>query len=258
MRYQLLRPTIALAAWLIAAAAFGGTNLPVGPIAYSSNADYDANFKEPPQFSGASRSAAGYVEAINVPTAIAVFDTSATGGAGGAGGTGGGDANNDLANFTISADLASTAAGGVGGAFLLRLNNAEAAGYAVGVHSLSTTAVRFEVYENSSVVSAGTRIFVQDVPLAGVTLTANTFYPYKVAANGGTFQLDFAGGAAATAFTDATVSATVGQVGFVLDTLAPGVATRLDNFAIVPEPSCALLLLVGGPASLAARRSRRD
>ena len=219
------------------------TTLPVGPITFSSNADYDANFKES-SFNGISRSTSGYLEVSGVPTATAAFDTSATGGVNGSGGTGGSDANNDLANFTLSADVASSVAGGIGAGFLLRLNNSEAGGYLAVVHTQGTSSVTFDIGEGASLTSAGANIFSRTISLSGLTVAANTFYHYKVTISGGTFSFDFGSGAATASFTDTTVTATVGQAGILMDTFSPSSATRMDNFSIVPEPPNSTFVLV--------------
>jgi len=178
---------------------------------------------------------------------MATFDTSATGGANGQGGTGGNNANNDLSNFIISADVASSVAGGIGASFLLRLNDAEAGGYLAAAHSSDASHMVFQIGEGAGWAGPGALIFSQSVPLSGPPLTANTFYKLKVTANRGTFSFDFGNGAATTTFTDTTVSATSGQVGIVLDTISPSAATRLDNFTIapIPEPSTLALLAAG-------------
>jgi hypothetical protein len=236
--------------------------LPVGPITFSANSDYDKAFKEPaiPQLDDMQRDAAGYLSVFNTPTSIAIYDTSASGGAGGSGGVTGSDANNDLSNFTISADLASSFAG-VGGGFLLRLNASEAGGYTAAVHNLNPFAVAFDLFEGSSAISAGFNIFSTVVPLPiGFSVAPNTFYTFKVTATGGKFDFDFAGGAATATFTDFTPSATVGQVGIVVDNLGPGGTARLDNFRIaaVPEPSSVVLAALAAVVPLArCLRSRR-
>lgn len=242
------------------------TILPVGPIVFSSNADYDNNFKEPTTWpgpfplNGLARDAAGYLTLTNIPTSLAVFDSSATGGVGGFGGTAGGDANSDLSDFTVSADFASSVPGGVGGGFLLRLDGAEGSGYAAGVHSLDPFTIAFDLFEGASFENAGLNIYSEVVPLPfGFSVEANTFYTFSVKADGGSFLFDFANGAAQGSFTDGTVSATTGQVGIILDTLAPGVTSRLDNFQVVPEPSSFALAGLGlfGMLPILRRRIRR-
>jgi len=232
------------------------TTLPVGPITFSSNSDYDKSFKEPPApppplypLDGIVRSPNGYLQLSGTPSGIAVFDTSATGGANGQGGTGGLDANNDLSNFTISADVASSVAGGIGVGFLLRLNSSEAGGYVAGAHffppfTTGTGKVAFDIGEGAGFTGAGLRIFHQEVPVSSTPL-ADTFYNFQVSVSGGTFSFDFNHGAASASFTDTTVTATSGQVGIVLDAASPFAATRLDNFTIVPEPSIFALLTTG-------------
>lgn len=238
------------------------TVLPVGPISFSGNSDYDSAFKEPnPFLADLQRNAAGYLSVFNSPTALAIFDTSASGGVGGSGGLIGSDTNNDLSDFTISADLASSLPG-IGGGFLLRLNGSEGAGYLAHVRSLNPFTVVFDLFEGASAISAGFQIFSTAVPLPiGVSVAANTFYTFKVTAVGGTFAFDFANGAAKATFTDFTPSATVGQVGIVVDNLASGATARLDNFRIaaVPEPSSIVLAVLAGVMPLSYRlRYRRQ
>lgn len=233
------------------------TVLPVGPITFSTNSDYDSAFKEPNFFFGdLGRDPAGYLSVFNSPSGLAVFDTSAIGGLGGFGGFGGSDANNDLSDFTISADLANTLPG-IGGGFLLRFNGSEAGGYAASVHNLDPFTVAFDLFEGASAMNAGFNIFHAVLPLPlGFSVAANTFYPFKVTAVGGTFDFDFADGAAIATFTDLTPSATVGQVGIVVDNLAPFATARLDNFRItaVPEPGSLVLAVLAGVIPLAYRR----
>ena len=210
------------------------TSIPVGPISFSSNADYDSNFKEAPSYNGIVRNASGYLQLLGSPDGLAIFDTSATGGINGQGGSGGADANSDLTDMTISADVASSVAGGIGAGFFFRLNSAEAGGYLASVHTFGTGSVVFDVYEGASLANPGVRVFSVMVPLTGLTIAADTFYNFKVSLSGGFFLLNFASGAATATFTDTTVSTTVGQVGIVLDTISPTAATRLTNFEILP------------------------
>jgi hypothetical protein len=250
--------TLLLAAFvcplLIAQAA---TILPVGPITFGTNTSYDANFKESAFDPGNTRNAAGYLQLQGFQYGPAIFDTSASGGLNGSGGTAGNDANNDLANFTISADLASSEVGQFGGGFLVRLNSDEANGYFASVLSASASSVVFDLFEGASLGGGfGTNIFSSTVPMSGLTFAINTFYPFKVTASSGTFAFDFGSGAATASFTDTTLSATTGQVGFVLTTASPTAATRLDNFAIVPEPNTASLFLLSAAGCLALRFGR--
>jgi len=233
------------------------TVLPVGPLTFSTNADYDSNFKESASNTGNTRNIGGFVQLQGFQFGPAVYDTSATGGLNGSGGTGGSDANNDLSNFTISADVATTEVGSFGAGFLLRLNASESNGYFASFSAVGAQTVQFRLGETAGLVAGeGSSIYSQNVNLTGLTLAVNQFYPFKVTAVGGTFGFDFGSGAATASFTDTTVSATTGQVGFSLTTAGPSAATRLDNFAIVPEPSAALLLLLGVAGCSMRRRSR--
>jgi hypothetical protein len=237
---RILRVFVAIASATAYASLCTATTLPVGPITFSSNSDYDNKFKEPPFYNGILRSPNGYLELSGTPTGMAVFDTSATGGANGQGGTGGLDVNSDLSNFTISADVASSVAGGIGVGFLLRLNSSEAAGYVAGAHffppfTTGTGKVAFDVFEGAGFTGAGLRIFHQEVPVSS-TPFANMFYNFRVSVSGGTFSFDFNHGAATAGFTDTTVIATSGQVGIVLDTASAFAATRLDNLTVEDAP----------------------
>jgi hypothetical protein len=234
------------------------TTLPFGPITFGTNASYDSNFKESFFDPGNTRSADGYLQLQGFQYGPAIFDTSATGGSNGSGGTGGSDANNDLSNFTISADVATSEVGQFGAGFLLRLNSSEANGYFASFLVAGPTSVTFDLFEGASLNGGfGNNIFSTTVPLTGLSFATDTFYAFKVTANNNTFSFDFGAGAGKASFTDSTPSATVGQVGFVLTTAGPSAATRLDNFAIVPEPGTASLILVTG-AGFLLRRPRRS
>lgn len=214
------------------------TILPVGPISFSSNANYDTNFKEAGANTGMLRNASGYLQLLGSPTGLAVFDTSASGGTGGLGGTGGGNTNNDLSNFIISADLAGSGVGSIWGGFLLRLNDSEANGYVGIVRAFSPTSVNFSVGRGSSLTSAGMQVFNRTVTLASLTLSPGIFYDFQLTLNGGTFDFDFANGQATASFTDPFPLALMGQAGILLSTASPFESSRLDNFMIqqIPEP----------------------
>lgn len=238
------------------------TTLPVGPIGFGSNADYDANFKEVAAGNGIVRNAAGYVELASVAAAIttasAVYDASATGGASGNGGTGGADTNNDLGNFIISSTISVTnrTAQSVGG-FLLRLDGNESNGY-LGVMSIQPTGVQFRLFEGVGLSTTGLGSGqIYDSGLIATTTAINTFYSFKLTVNGGTFGFDFNNGAATSSFTDTTVTATSGQAGiFLRATDTANALTRMDDFQIaaIPEPSVALLGLAGLATLLGVRR----
>ena len=76
------------------------TTLPVGPITFSTNADYDSKFKESSFDTGNTRNAAGYLQVQDFQYGPAVFDTSASGGVNGSGGTAGSD--EDVARLNVS------------------------------------------------------------------------------------------------------------------------------------------------------------
>ncbi len=228
---------------------------PVGPFTFFNNAEYDSNFKESIFDRGNTRDSAGYLKLVGFQYGPAVFDTSATGGFNGSGGTDGNDANSDFSNFTISADFASSEEGVFGMGFLLRLDSNEANGYFAAVLANSADSVEFDLFAGAGLNEGfGSNIFSTVVPLNGLTLTTNRFFPFKVTAKDGNFGFDFGVGAATASFTDTTPSATVGQVGFVLTTASPSAATRMDNFAVVPEPAATVLALWSGVLCLGVRR----
>ncbi len=239
---------IAFASALAYANACRATTLPVGPITFDSNADYDNNFKESPTYNGIYRSPNGYLEILGSTTAWpagqALYDTSATGGVGGQGGTGGQRANCDLSNFTISADLASSVSGQIHAGFLLRLDSSDANGYLATLDTNGPQA-SFAVFEGTSLTTPGSLIFSKAISTIPFAPAANTFYNLAVTVNGGTFSFDFDHGIATATFTDASVTATSGQVGILLEPPPPpqGGSAQLDNFTIVPEPGTGCLSL---------------
>jgi len=236
---------------------YGATIMPVGPITFSANASYDANFKEASINPGNTRNANGYVQLQGFQYGPAVYDTSATGGSNGSGGSGGNDANKDLSSFTISGDLASSEFGEFGLGFLLRLNTAEANGYFAAMLATGPNEVRFDLFEGAGLTQGfGSNIFPSTVTMLGLTFATNRFYPFKVTVLNGDFTFNFGNGAATANFTDTTLSASTGQVGFVLLTASPSAASRLDNFAIVPEPNAASLAFLGLADCLTLRFGR--
>ena len=250
-----MKKTILLISLCPLLCARAATTLPVGPITFGTNASYDANFKESVFDTGNTRNAAGYLQLQGFQYGPAIFDTSATGGLNGSGGSGGNDANNDLSNFTISGDLASSEVGQFGAGFLLRLNSAEASGYFASVITTGSNSVSFDLFEGAGLNEGfGFNIFSINVPMSNLSFATNTFYTFKVTADNGTFSFDFGSGAAKASFTDTSLSATVGQAGFVLTTASPSAATRFDNFAVVPEPGTFGLLGVAAAGLLARRR----
>lgn len=250
-----IRLTLLLFLFLVGDICTAATILPVGPITFSSNTDYDNNFKEQGSYNLLSRDAAGYVTLPpSFPgTGLAIYDTSSIGGLNGLGGTGGSDANNDLSNFILSADFGGAR---IDGGFIVRLNNSEAMGYHTRITALSTTSVAFELWEGSSLSSAGLPIFTTSVNLIGLTIDANSMYPFKVTVKDAQFDFDFANGAAKASYTDPTLIATIGQVGIVLaGSSSSGSNLRMDNFQIqaIPEPS----LIFAGVALGAVYITRR-
>jgi hypothetical protein len=230
------------------------TTLPVGPYGFDSYAEFDGAFKQ--GAGSVQRDSGGFIYIRSGSFGSAVFDTSATSGPfgnGGSGGSTGSDANNDLSNFALLADIAGSISSNSLAGFYLRLDNSEANGYLASVRFLSPTQVAFFLSEGASVSADGTAIFSQVVSLTGLTLAPGSFYPFKVSANGGQFDFDFANGAATASFTDSTVSRSIGQVGFLLRN--PPV--QLDNFTVIPEPAAFSLLTLGAGFVLRARRYRR-
>jgi hypothetical protein len=226
------------------------TTLPFGPYGFDSFNNFDATFK---RGAGSVQCNPGFVYIRSGSFGSAVFDTSAMSGPfgnGGSGGSTGSDANNDLSNFAILADI-SVFPNSLAG-FYLRLDNSEANGYLASVQFLTTTQVAFSLSEGASVSADGTTLFSQIVSLNGLTLASGTFYSFEVFANGGQFDFDFGHGAATASFTDNTVSRSIGQVGFLLRN-----SSQLDNFALIPEPGTFSLLSLGVGFVLCAWRRCR-
>lgn len=226
------------------------TTLPVGPYPFDSYAEFDSAFKR--GAGSVQRDSGGYIYIRSGDFGSAVFDTSAVG-SGGGGGLTGSDANNDLSDFTVLADISGSISSASLVGFYLRLDDTEANGYLASVQFSSADQVTFSLSEGASVSSDGTEIFSQSVSLVGLTLSSGSYYPLRVSANGGRFDFDFGDGAAAASFTDSTVSRSVGQVGFLLR--HPDV--RLDNFTVVPEPTTPMLLAAGACVAFMLRSVRR-
>jgi hypothetical protein len=235
----------------LAQPSFAATTLPVGPYGFNSYADFDTTFKR--GTGSVQGDLRGFIYIRSGSFGSAVFDTSAAGGSGGGGGLTGSDLNNDLSDFKILADIAGSIPSMPLVGFYLRLDNTEANGYLASVQFLSPTQVAFALSEGASVAADGATIFSQSVPLTGLTLVSGSFYPFSVTANGGEFSFDFGNGAATVAFSDSSVSRTVGQAGFLLRN--PQV--QLDNFSVVPEPRGSYLLSLGVGLVLLARGIRR-
>jgi hypothetical protein len=214
------------------------TTLPAGPYGFNSFAEFDSNFKR--GAGSTQRDSTGIVYIRSGTFGSAVFDTSAMsapGGSGGSGGISGSDANNDLSNFTIQADISGSVAAMSLAGFYLRLDANEANGYLAAIKYLSPTQIAFSLSEGASVSADGATLFAQTLSLSGMTLAAGVFYPFRVSANAGRFDFDFANGAATASFTDGSVSRTIGQAGFLLR----NPDAQLDNFSIVPEPNVSTL-----------------
>lgn len=255
------------------------TTLPVGPITFSSNADYDNNFKEGTNGSlrrDTDSVRVSSIDASAVGFGSALYDTSVTPGTGGAGGTGGSNNNNDLSNFTVSSLIQFQNRGQQSTAgYFLRMNDAATSGYlatATFYNSMGTLAVRFDLFENvgldfnpassSSATAPSGAIASQSL---NFTTAAAANFNFSVTAVGAdfTFRLANAGNTSSvsTTLTD-TVSPTLtaGQVGMFLRAQgqAGGSTSRMDDFMItepIPEPGSALLL--GSATALFLIRRRR-
>lgn len=268
-----------LALCVSAATSQAVTTLPVGPVTFASNADYDNNFKE-----GANGSLRRDTDSIRVSSiddsavgfGSALYDTSVTPGTGGAGGTGGSNNNNDLSNFTVTGLIQFQNRGQQSTAgYFLRMNDAATSGYlatATFYNSMGTLAVRFDLFENVSIdfnpAFSGTGTAPSGTIASqsmNFTTAAAANFNFSVTAVGAdfTFRLANAGNTSSvtTTLTD-TVSPTLtaGQVGIFLRAQGQngGSTSRLDNFTItepIPEPSSTLLL--GSAASLLMVRRRR-
>lgn len=244
--------------------ATASTTLPFGPLTFGSASDYDSNFKEPVGGNGITWNAAGNISSSSaatspvITTASAVFDTTATGGSGGSGGTGGSDNNNDLGNFIVSSTISVTnRTGDTLFGYFLRLDANEANGY-LALVQVGQGTVSFRVFEGVGLAttSLGTGSIYNSGDISTPT-AINTAYNFSVTVNAGTFWFDFNNGAATSNFTDSTVTATVGQTGIFFRTPAMDNATvTMDNFQItaIPEPSAAMLGLLGAASLLRRRR----
>ena len=269
-RYRYLFALVAAAAHPLMSGADAATVFPVGPITFSTDADYDNNFKEGASLNLIARDPAnnrirvtGNGVNSNAVTSTAAFDTSATGGSGGNGGTGGADANNDLADFTISSTVNvtnRTPSSSV--AYFLRMDDSEAAGY-MAILSFDSagppSTIRFRLFEGvgTTTTSFGTPIY--DSGLVATPTAFNADFDYAVTVNGGQFDFDFNNGALTRSFTDLSLSRTVGQVGIRLSIGGSLTGqTRLDNFTItaIPEPAAGAVMLATTAAALLRRRRR--
>lgn len=251
------------------------TTLPVGPFTFTTNADYDNNFKEGTNGALIATGASGYLGVTSPVGASAfgsaIYDTSVTPGTGGNGGTGGTNANNDLSNFTVSSliqfqNRATTATAG----YFIRMNDDETSGYLATATFFNTAAplqVRFDLYKGVGLdynpAAGGVGSFAT-IALDFTTSAAANFN-FSVTAVGDSFSffLSNAGNTASVShtFTDAGTTVLTGQTGIFLRASQQTSATsttRMDNFTIttpIPEPSSALLL--GSAASLLLLRRRK-
>ena len=184
--FSLTRLLSFISVLLTLTAVLHATVLPVGPITFSSDSDYDGMFKEPgpppdpftPPFNGIRRSDSGQLTLTGAPSGLAVFDSSATGGVGGAGGTNGGDANNDLGDIVISADFGTTSPGILGGGFLMRLDDNEQNGLLTAVHSLTPNLLVFEIFSGANLQNPGAPVAGRQVRLDGQALRADEMYRF--------------------------------------------------------------------------------
>lgn len=207
----------------------------ITPIYFDRLSDYDTLFKESRPNDGISLIAPGHLTIQGNRIGLAVFDTSAWGGFGGSGGTTGNDREDAFGDITLSSWISCSSEGAVffRAGYLLRLDENEANGYLVQVTSSQTRAVTFEIYESSGLSQSGDRIFIQTVALNTIELASDTWYTFKVQAEGGTFRMDFANGEATASFTDRSVSATEGQLGVMLASINPFTAVNLDTFSVI-------------------------
>ncbi len=248
---------------LAVASASAATVLPVGPISFDSNGEFDSSFWSTDLNSMARRTISGSNGVVWVPrnggAGAVVFDTSAIGGSNGSGGTSGSNANNDLSDFVIAGDffVEGRTTSNVAG-FFLRLDDSGSGGYLASIE-LSATGGTFRLYENVGVSSADAPALEKQVfssTFIAPTAT-NTFYRFEVSAEGNTFNFSFNDGVATASYTDDSLSRSTGQAGLYLQSSAS--YTQFDNFEItaIPEPST-VALSVGAMASLlAASRLKR-
>jgi hypothetical protein len=261
---------------LSAATSQAVTTLPVGPFTFSSNADYDNNFKEGSTGSLRVDTGSLRVSSLDATTAgigSAIYDTSVTPGTGGNGGTGGTDNNNDLSDFTVSSVIQFQNRGGqstIG--YFLRMDGSEAGGYlatATFYNSTAPLAVRFDLFKNVD-LNFVPAISGTSTPPSGFfastfvpfTTAAATNFNFSVTAIGSDFTFTLANAANTTSvsatLSDPGTTVLTGQVGVFLraQQQTGGSTSRLDDFTItIPEPSSALLL--GSAASLLFVRRRK-
>jgi len=271
------RSLVLLSLCVSAATSQAVTTLPVGPITFGSNADYDNNFKE-----GTNGSLQRIIDSVRVSSidasavgfGSALYDTSVTPGTGGAGGTGGTNANNDLSNFTVTSLIQFQNRGQQSTAgYFLRMNDSATSGYlatATFYDTSGTVHVRFDLFENvtldfnpaSSGTATGPTGSIASQSIVFPTVAATNFN-FSVTAVGADFTFRLSNltntTSVSTTLTD-TVSPTLsaGQVGMFIRAQgqAGGSTSRMDDFTItIPEPSS--VLLFGSAASLLLLRRHK-
>ncbi len=223
------------------------TSLPVGPIDFYDNPAFDNHFRtdgvaEITRSNAVSQQddVASYLRiATNKEsvTGIAIFDETSTGAlVPGKGGTTGNQKNNDLTDFTISADLRFNARTPLNVAgFFLRLDDSDENGYLATIE-LSRKSATVRLYKGAGITTVPNpdlEIFSEQVDLPSLL---NTWYRFSVTVVGDTFRFDFNDKQIETTYTDTELSRTVGQVGIYLAAGSDG-PTLMNNFQITDSES---------------------
>ncbi len=230
------------------------TLLPVGPIVFDAHADYDTNFRTNGLTGITRTSTGGYgLRAATTSGSVigaAVFDESSTNvGTAGKGGTSGSQTNNDLSDFTISANVQfnARATSNVAG-FFLRLDNNDSNGYLATVELIGSSNITFRLYEGVGITSAptaGQEIFSQQITQG---FAISTWHEFSVTAEGNAFSFSFqdsSNNLVTASYIDPTLTRTVGQTGVYLTAGSSG-GTNMNQFEItaIPEPSALVLLTI--------------
>lgn len=222
-------------------------------INFSSDADYDSNFKESSSNKTAMvRDSGGFLNLSSSNANLlgtAAYDTSATGGLNGNGGTGGSDANNNIQDATILLNIrVSDVNSGYQGRLYGRLDDGEydgtpsPGGYNAIFSFNSATELQLRLYKNASIATTGTNIYNQTFTLTGgATVSADTWYTMMLKMDGNELTmslLDSSGSVLATsgAVTN-TAKTSAGQLGIGAYVKSGDNSVDLDDFRISLLPS---------------------
>ena len=245
-------------------------------ITFEDNASYDTNFAEKNNGTHVTRNVGGYLSLTNTGTGIAtaaIYNSAASGGTVGSGGTTINtpyDTYGGTTEFNIQADYSqSNPQGGPAGTsfgfYVKAPSNANpTTGYAA-LFRLTDTVADFRVFDsngNPSISGVGTLIGTAQTHT--MPFLADTYYTLKLKVVDVGSNVQFTGsiwnqgGAVIKTFTTVVDSSSAvlgaGQAGFRWSNDG-GSNSRIDNFAIIPEPSTAALL--GGLGGILLLRRRR-